>query len=163
MCCKESRGNTTVRWFHYDIWFHTQRKDGAKNLALLTNTPAQAESLQQRKEQTAGGFGLYGNANKTEYMSLIKRNHFHSKWQVSERCCSRGMWKGRQVHISRQQQHLYRKWCQHTPSVDRLLIIWKSDLTNKIKWDFFSCLAVSILLYGCTIWTLTKYKENARW
>ena len=39
---------------------------------------------------------------------------------------------------------------------DRLSIIWKSDLTDKIKRSFFQAAVVSILLYGCTIWTLTK-------
>ena len=36
------------------------------------------------------------------------------------------------------------------------MIIWKSDLTNKMKHSFFQAAVVSILLYGCTTWTLTK-------
>ena len=38
----------------------------------------------------------------------------------------------------------------------RLSIIWKSDLTDKMKRRFFQATVVSILLYGCTTWTLTK-------
>ena len=41
-------------------------------------------------------------------------------------------------------------------AIDRLLIIWKSDLTNKMKRSFFQAAVISILLYGCTTWTLTK-------
>ena len=41
-------------------------------------------------------------------------------------------------------------------AIDRLSIIWKSDLTNKMKCSFFQAVVVSILLYGCTTWTLTK-------
>ena len=41
-------------------------------------------------------------------------------------------------------------------AIDRLLIIWKSDLTDKMKRSFFQAAVVSILLYGCTTWTLTK-------
>ena len=41
-----------------------------------------------------------------------------------------------------------------------LLIIWKSDLTNKMKRSFFQPAVVSILLYGCTTWTLTKRLEK---
>ena len=37
-----------------------------------------------------------------------------------------------------------------------LSIIWKSDLTDKMKRSFFQAAVVSILLCGCTIWTLTK-------
>ena len=39
---------------------------------------------------------------------------------------------------------------------DRQSIIWKSDLTNKMKRSFFQAAVISILLYGCTTWTLTK-------
>ena len=39
---------------------------------------------------------------------------------------------------------------------DRLLVIWKSHLTDKIKPSFFQAAVVSILLYGCATWTLTK-------
>ena len=38
----------------------------------------------------------------------------------------------------------------------RLSIIWKADLTDKMKRGFFQAAVVSILLYECTTWTLTK-------
>ena len=45
-------------------------------------------------------------------------------------------------------------------AIDRLSIIWKSDLTDKMKRNFFQAAVVSILLYGCTTWTLTKRLEK---
>ena len=33
---------------------------------------------------------------------------------------------------------------------------WYSDLTDKMKRSFFQAAVTSILLYGCTIWTLIK-------
>ena len=45
-------------------------------------------------------------------------------------------------------------------AIDRLSIIWKSDLTDKMKHSFFQAAVVSILLYGCTTWTLTKRLEK---
>ena len=45
-------------------------------------------------------------------------------------------------------------------AIDRLSIIWKSDLTDKMKRSFFQAVVVSILLYGCTTWTLTKRLEK---
>ena len=45
-------------------------------------------------------------------------------------------------------------------AIDRLSIIWKSDLTDKIKRSSFQAAVVSILLYGCTTWTLTKRLEK---
>ena len=45
-------------------------------------------------------------------------------------------------------------------TIDNLSIIWKSDLTDKMKRSFFQAAVVSILLYGCTTWTLTKRLEK---
>ena len=45
-------------------------------------------------------------------------------------------------------------------AIGRLSIIWKSDLTDEMKRSFFQAAVVSILLYGCTTWTLTKRLEK---
>ena len=45
-------------------------------------------------------------------------------------------------------------------TIDKLSIIWKSDLTDKRKRSFFQAAVVSILLYGCTTWMLTKRLEE---
>ena len=45
-------------------------------------------------------------------------------------------------------------------AINKLLIIWKSDLTDKMKCSFFQAAVVSILLYGCTTWMLTKQLEK---
>ena len=41
-------------------------------------------------------------------------------------------------------------------AIDLLLVIYKSDLADKMKHSFFRSAVVSILLYGCTTWMLTK-------
>ena len=45
-------------------------------------------------------------------------------------------------------------------AIDKLSIIWKSDPTDEMKRSFFQAAVVSILLYGCTTWTLTKLLEK---
>ena len=45
-------------------------------------------------------------------------------------------------------------------AIDRLSIIWPSDQTDKMKPSFFQAAVVSIQLYGCTTWTLTKRQEK---
>ena len=45
-------------------------------------------------------------------------------------------------------------------AIDRLLVISKSDLTDKMKRSFFQAAVVSILLYESTTWTLTKRMEK---
>ena len=59
----------------------------------------------------------------------------------------------RQIHIPRKQRRINQK-------STRLSIIWKSDLTDKKKRSFFQAAVTSILLYGCTAWTLTKRLEK---
>ena len=52
-------------------------------------------------------------------------------------------------------------WLANTwTAIDRLLVIWKSDFTDKIKRCFFQAAVVFILPYGCTTWTLTKRMEK---
>ena len=45
-------------------------------------------------------------------------------------------------------------------AIDKLSVIWKSELTDKIKRSFFQAAAVSRLVYGCTTWTVTKHMEK---
>ena len=45
-------------------------------------------------------------------------------------------------------------------AIDKLSIIRKSDLPDKEKRSFFQAAVVSILLYGCTTWTLNKRLEK---
>ena len=45
-------------------------------------------------------------------------------------------------------------------AINRLSIIWKSDMTDKMNRSFFQAAVTSILLYGCTTWTLTKRLEK---
>ena len=52
--------------------------------------------------------------------------------------------------------HLAKAWT----AINRLLVIWKSDLTDKMKCSFFQAVVILILLYGCTTWMLTKHMEK---
>ena len=59
-------------------------------------------------------------------------------------------------HIKWYCRILYWIWA----SINRLSIIWISDRTDKMKRSFFQAAVTSILLYGCTTWTLTKRLEK---
>ena len=52
--------------------------------------------------------------------------------------------------------HIQKAWT----AIDKLLNIWKSDLSDILKQEFFQAVAVLVLLYGCTTWTLTKHTEK---
>ena len=80
--------------------------------------------------------------------------HLHTRRNLSE--------TGRQIHLPRKQRLINRKRLRDTANegMDRLSIIWKSNLTDKMKRSFFQAAVVSILLYGCSTWTLTKRLEK---
>ena len=62
--------------------------------------------------------------------------------------------------VSSTEKHIDTRLTKAWTAIDRLSIIWKSDLTVKMKRSFFQAAVVSILLYGCTTWTLTKRLEK---
>ena len=62
--------------------------------------------------------------------------------------------------ISSTRTHINTRLAKSWTAIDSLSVIWKSDLTDKIKGIFFQAAVVSILLYGCTKWTLTKRLEK---
>ena len=83
--------------------------------------------------------------------------HFHTKGWSSE--------TSGQVHLLWKQCLMNWEWHQHMTNkawtaINRISVIWKSDLTDKIKCSFFQAAVVSILLYGCTTSTLTKQREK---
>ena len=58
--------------------------DYADDIAILANTPDQAETLLHSLEQAATGIGLYVNAHKTEYMCYNQTmGHLHSRQNPS--------------------------------------------------------------------------------
>ena len=60
------------------------------------------------------------------------------------------------------QQQSRSSLCLHLRNglIDRLSVIWKTDLTDKMKHSFFQAAVVSILPHGSTMWTLTKRMEK---
>ena len=131
------------------------------DFALFPNIPAQAESLQQKLEQAAEDIGLYVNANKTENMYLKKKSHLHPNCRPLK-LADNFTCLGSSVSFTESNVNirLSKMWT----AIDRLSIIWKSDLSDRIKWDIFQATVVSILFYGCTIWTLNKmHREKVGW
>ena len=93
------------------------------------------------------------NANKTEYLCFKQGDISTFKWQATK--ISR-QFTYLSSNISSTESdvnmHLVKAWT----AIDRLLIILKSYLSDKIKWDFFP-------ICGCvstTVWMLTKHMEK---
>ena len=132
--------------------------DYADDIAILTNTPNQAETLLHSLERAAAGIGLHVNAHKTEYMCYNQTGDISTVDGTSLKLVDKFTYLGSSVPSTEKDidMQLTKAWT----AIDRLSIIWKSDLTDKRKRSFFQAAVVSILLYGCTTWTLTKRMEK---
>ena len=64
--------------------------------------------------------------------------------------------------VSSTEKDIYTRITKALTGIDKLSIIWKSDLTDKMKRSFFQAAVVSILLYGCTTWTFHKYNNKRK-
>ena len=62
--------------------------------------------------------------------------------------------------VSSTEKDINTRLIQAWTAIDKLLIIWKSDLTDKMKCSFFQAAVRSILLYGCIAWMLRKRLEK---
>ena len=127
--------------------------DYADDIAILANTPNKAETLQHSLERAAAGIGLHVSAYKTEYMCYNQTCDITTLDQTPLELVDKFTNLGSSVPSTEKDidTRLTKAWT----AIDSLTIIWKSDLTDKMKRSFFQAAVVSILLYGYTTWTLT--------
>ena len=109
-------------------------------------------------KQAAAGIGLDVNAHKTEYMCYNQTGDISTLDGTPLKLVDIFTYLGSSVESTEKDidTRLTKAWTD----INRLSIIWKSDLTDKMKCSFFQAAVTSILLYGCTTWTLTKRLEK---
>ena len=132
--------------------------DYADDIAILPNTPSQAETLLHSLERAAAGIGLHVNAHKTGYMCFNQTGDISTQGGSSLKLEDNFTYLGSSV--SSIEKDIDTRLTKAWTTIDRLSIIWASDLTDKMKHSCFQAAVVSILLYGCTTWTLTKRMEK---
>ena len=130
----------------------------ADDTALIANLPAQAESLLHSLERSAGGIGLHVNSDEIENMCFNQRGDIYTLNGGPLKLVEKFAFLGRSV--SSTENDINTQLAKAWTVIDRQLVIWKSDLTDKIKCSFFQAAVVSILLNGCTSWMLTKRMEK---
>ena len=152
LCVSFSRTDSDLFIYHLAIWL---------NFNFLRNfvpTPNQAETLLHSLERAAAGIGLHVKAHKTEYMCYNQTGNIATLDGASLKLVDKFTYLGSSV--SSIEKDIDTRLTKARTAIDRLSIIWKSDLTDKMKCSFFQAAVVSILLYGCTTWTLTKRLER---
>ena len=105
--------------------------DYADDIALLANMPNQAETLLHSLERAAAGVGLHVNAHKTEYMCYNQKGDITTLDGASLKLVDKFTYLGSSVSSTEKDidTRLTKAWT----AIDRLSIIWKSDLTDKMK------------------------------
>ena len=100
------------------------------------------------------------HAHKTEYMCYNQTGDISTLEGTPLKLVDKFTYLGSSVESTEKDidMRLTKAWT----AINRLSIIWKSDLTDKMKRSFFQTAVTSILLYGCTTWTLTKRLEKKR-
>ena len=156
---------------HYDFALKKERNrryptetimdaDYTDDIALLANTPTQVESRLHRLEQAAGCISLYVNADKTKYMCFTQERDISTLNGGSLKLVNKFTYLGSRVLSTESDISMCLSKAWTVIDSYRLSIIWKSDLSDKIKYNFFQAVVVSIQLYGCTIWALIKCIEK---
>ena len=132
--------------------------DYADDIALLANAPAQAQAMLYSLDWAAAGTVLHVNAHKTEYMCFDQTGDISTLNGSSLKLVDKFPYLGSSVSSTK--TDIDTRPAKAWASINSLSVIWKSDLTDKMKLSFFQAAIVSILQYGCTTWTLTKRMEE---
>ena len=127
--------------------------DYTDDIALLANAPAQAETLLHSLERAAVGIGLHVIARKTEYMCLKQTGDISTLNGSTLKLVDKFTYL--RSNVSPTETNINTWLAEAWTAID-----WLSDLTEKMKRSFFQTAIVSILLCGCTTWTLTKRMEK---
>ena len=99
-------------------------------IAILANAPTQAETLLHRLERAAAGIGCYVNVHKTGYMRLNQTSDISTLVGSFLKLVDKFTYLGSSVSSAEKDidTRLKKAW---TP-IDRLSVIWKLNLTDKM-------------------------------
>ena len=109
--------------------------DYADDIALLANASVQAETLLHSPEQAAAGIGLHVKAHKTEYIRFNQTDDISALNGYSLKLVDKFTYLGSRV--SSTETDIDTRLAKAWTAIDRLSVIWKSDLTDKMKHSFF--------------------------
>ena len=134
--------------------------DYADDLALSADIIKNAEKLLHSLEESANDVGLFVNAKKTEYMDYNQQQRDTIKTKAGKilKPVNSFVYLGSQISATKKDFEINR--AKAWTALNGFDSIWKSNLPDNLKKDFFRATVEFILLYGATAWTLTKTLES---
>ena len=119
----------------------------------MLNTPAQTETLLDSLERAVAGRGVHVKADKTEYVCFNQRGDISTGNGNSLELVDKFSYL--RSSVSSTETDINTRLAKAGTAINRLSVIWQSDLTDKIKRS-----GRVDIVYGCTTWTLTKRMEK---
>ena len=109
--------------------------DYKDDIAPLVNAPAQTETQLHSLERAAASIGLHANAHETEYICFNQRGDISTLNGSSLKLVGKFTYIGSSV--SSTETDINTRPAKAWTAIDGLSVIWKSNLTYKIKRSFF--------------------------
>ena len=102
--------------------------DYADDIAILANTPNQAENLRHSLERAASGISFHVNAHKTEYMRYNQTDDISTLGGTSLKLVDKFPYLGSSV--SSTEKDIDTRLTKALTAINRLSIIWRFDQTD---------------------------------
>ena len=101
---------------------------------------------------------LYVNASKTEHINFNQEGTIKTKSGNSIKAVENFIYLGSESNSTEKELKICidKAWA----ALNKMNSVWKSNLPDKLKREFFRATVEQVLLYGATTWTLTKYLES---
>ena len=118
----------------------------ADDMVLLENTPTQAKSLLHSLERAAGG--IASTLTQTQYMCLIQRGDISTLKSGPLKLLDKFTYIESSVSLTKKDINMW--LAEAWTAIDRLSVIWASDLIDKMKRSFSTRWYCYInALHGC--------------
>ena len=134
--------------------------DYADDLAVLADILKDATFLLHSIERTAKEIGFYLNADKTEFICFNQDASERMKSLDGEKIKQVEDFKYLGSYIASTEHDVNIRLGKAWNALNELDKIWKSNLTDKLKRNFFRAAVETVLLYGSVSWTLTTHLEK---
>ena len=132
--------------------------DFADDLALVTNTAAEAQSLLLSLEHAANEVGLHLNEGKTKYIGLNLQEddvqHINATSGEEVERVEDFVYLGSRIMKSEKDFDVRK--AKAWGACHKLKSIWKSGMRRDLKIRLFVATVESILLYGSETWTISQ-------
>ena len=108
--------------------------DYANNIVFLANTPTQAKTMLHSLEWAVTSISLHVNAHKMEYMCFNKKGNISTLNGSSLKLVNKFTYL--RSGVSSTDKDINMRLAKAWTAISRLLVIWKSDQSDKIKQFF---------------------------